>query len=634
MMWRTSLETPMDLFDTANEGKPGLAANDSGKPIPLQRRQLEKYLAELKSDELKAFYKFLYGKTTALPKAELVRVISESLNFSTEARFGEWFNTLPELIREILCRGTFNDYVSIPVLEKEMGISLAAREKSYYSWETRWQFKPELNIGVFSIVVFYGYPFIMVPRFLREILKVWLVPPACFKLSDCQTAEQTESWNDSLSIADTLPLLSDALQSFLEGVPDINYEKLARNGFKKKEINELRASTGFLSFNMEDEYAPSAVDIAARFILCLSNFKLRRPKDGQDGIQNLVRAFFSEKTQYPKGWFFPDRAFIEYNVCIDHLSRTPGNYLENDDMLPGSRKVFGDILMYVARDGNWFDADKLAEYIRVTGKYFAFCDSYMESRLKVKAESFVFDNLTLTSDYGEEFNADGIMHYYLLERPLFKAYCYIFAALGLLEITQLTPPLVRTYRKRQYPFSVYDSLKAIRITELGRWCLGVSDKRPPKPSQEYQAIADRELLLVTVQGNSLERRVYLDRIGLRLGEDRWRISPATFISGCTNRKHIDDRIERFKSLIDPNPAPHWEQLFSKVTGRAGIFDAKRSDILIFDLPENTGIREELLRDPEFKRLVRRVEGRMLAVASRDQSKFYAMLGEHGIAHFG
>ncbi|MCL2880644.1 MAG: hypothetical protein FWF29_10390, partial [Treponema sp.] len=57
-----------------------------------------------------------------------------------------------------------------------------------------------------------------------------------------------------------------------------------------------------------------------------------------------------------------------------------------------------------------------------------------------------------------------------------------------------------------------------------------------------------------------------------------------------------------------------------------------SDMLIFSLPEDRELQDELLRDPEIKRVVRRVEGRMMAVAARDQSKFFALLSEHGIAH--
>jgi len=637
----------MDLFN--EEEKSGIASGipvrTSGKPV--QRKRIENNLAGLKSDELKTLYKFLFRKTTAISKAELIRIIGECLCFPTVGRFKEWFFALPDLIQKIYYRGTFSDYIPVPVLEKELGTSIASKD-TRYSWEHKWKILPELGSAFLSLHEYYGCLFISIPGFLREILTVWLVPPVSVELPDCRITDKqersspehtslerssTESRDNSLLISDIYPLLCDALLIMMEGMGESNPEKAVRNGFKKREINELRVSTGFLPFKMENEDTPSGIDIASRFILCMHNFKPKRPKDGHEGIRELVQNFFSEKSIYPKSWDFPDRAYIEYNICIDHLSRTPGYYLEHYEGIPPSRKIFRDILLYVAGDGNWFDADKLAEYIRLREDTFLFCDRYIEYRLKVKGETINLDELTLTSGYEEEFHPDGVMRYYLLIRPLLKAYCYIFAALGLLEITQESPPLVRTYRKKQYPFSIYDSLRTIRITELGRWCLGLTDERPPKPSHDYQAIADRELFLVTVQGNSLERRVYLDRIGQHLGEDRWRISPASFIAGCINKHQITDRIERFKSLIDPNPAPHWEQLFRKVIDRAGLFDVKRSDMMIFNLPEDREIQEELLRDPEIKRIIRRVEGRMVVVSARDQSKFYALLGEHGIAHF-
>jgi hypothetical protein len=58
---------------------------------------------------------------------------------------------------------------------------------------------------------------------------------------------------------------------------------------------------------------------------------------------------------------------------------------------------------------------------------------------------------------------------------------------------------------------------------------------------------------LTVQGSSLERTVYLDRIGRKLGPDRWRISPDSFIAGCADKKQIEERTHKFKALIDPSP---------------------------------------------------------------------------------
>jgi hypothetical protein len=315
------------------------------------------------------------------------------------------------------------------------------------------------------------------------------------------------------------------------------------------------------------------------------------------------------------------------------LSKSPGYFFYNYEGLPASRKIFHEILLEAAKDGRRFDADKLAEHIKVTAKRFSFCGSEYEGSLRMRASLLEVDGIAYSCEQYEDLYVHGILRHHLMVKPLFKAYCYIFAALGLLEITQKTPPLAITKAAKQCPISPYDSLKTIRITKFGLWCLGLSSEKPSLPSHEYQAIADKELLLVTVQGNSLERTVYLDRIGIKLGEDRWRVSPASFIAGCESKKQIEDRITRFKKLIDPAPAPHWLELFDKAISRAGLFGRYRHDVLVYNLPEDRKIAEELLRNPELKSIAFRAERGMLIVPLKNQKKFIALLNEHGIASF-
>jgi len=626
----------MGLLEDIENGKgAGFAALASGRPMP--KKEMQNYLSAHTVEYLKLFHRFLFlAPPPTVKKSDLIDIISTRLDFSTGSQFGEWFFSLPALAQIVLYRGAFTDYLILPPLERELGVSMVEKKASYWR-SSEWHVKPGLNVNLdfLHIQAHYGCPVMVIPIFLQKLVGAWLEPPASAQFQDCRMAEQAESYDNSSLIPDTLPLLCDAIHTVMEtaGLKKDDMEKFVRAGFKKKEVNELRSSTGFLPFKMDGERAPCSVDLAARFVLCMHSHKPKRPADGQEGVRSLVNAFFSESAQHSRGgWYSPDRAYLEYNICIDHLGRTAGYYIEKGDQLPPSRKVFRDLLSRMVEDGGWFDADALADYIRANKEDFSFCDRNLEKSLKLKAEALVLEGLAL-GGYYDEFRPEGILRYYLLTRPLFKAYCYIFAALGVLEITQVEPPLVRTNKSKQLPFSPYDSLKAVRVTELGRWCLGASGKPPERAAQEYQAIADKELLLVTVQGNSLERRVYLDKIGKRLGEDRWRISPGSFIAGCANNRQIAERIERFKSLIDPKPAPHWKQLFAMVMERAGLFDERRTDLLIFDLPENREIQEELLGDPEIRRIVWRVEGRMLAIAAKNQSKFFALLSEHGIAHF-
>jgi hypothetical protein len=607
-------------------------------PVLIRKQALTRALGDLDMGYLRGAYRALFDKPgMAKTKEALVDETAEALTFLSEAEFRAWFFTRQAVIRHILYRSAFVKFMPVALLEKELNQSIVTHNSST-PWRSEWHVDQEYTLDFLPLHIHYGQPFTSMPEFLQSVLSTWLVPPLLMDLSACKLPDHERSskaviWNNSMTIADSFPLLCDKLAEMFEQGKDAEQKKNIQEGFRKKERIELQESSGFLPFDIGPAYGPDSVDLAARFILCMYNFKPRRHDDSQEGIRSLVQAFFSEQSLYPQKWHAPDRNYLEFNFCLAYLNRTMGYYLDNNKQLPPSRKVFQELLLELAQDQETFDTDKLAEHIYIKGKDFSFCDQTLEKTLKLKAEFLEIDGISYVSQQHDEFHPDGIMRYYLLVRPLFKAYCYLFAVLGILEITQETPSCCRYYRCKQYPISPYESLKTIRITKFGRWCLGLTEQCPPRPSGAYQAIADKDLFLVTVQGNSLEIRVYLDQIGLRLGEYRWRISPASFIAGCSNKKQIEERIERFKRLIDPAPQPHWEDLFKKSLDRAGLFTISRSDMVVYDLPEDQELVRELLRNPELKTIVKRAEGRLLVVPSKDQRRFFALLHEHGIAHF-
>lgn len=623
--------------NTTNTTPLNIRTTPSLPSLKKRKKELVQLLGTLTMDTLRGLIKPLQLSNggPVKYKQDLVNEVADALAFSSEREFCTWFYSLPVLTQNLVYRLAFDALVPVAALEQEYQEPLVHKD-TRDSWQPEWVFNENCKLSFLPVYTHYGQAVTMMPYVLRSALTPWFVPPPGMRIDECRVDEAANpalgGWDNSLSVVDSFPLLCDILETVLERTGETEQKKIIR-GFKKKELAELRSSSGFLSFGLSGEFAPDSVDLAARFVLCMTNYKPRRPPDGQDEIRSLVTAFFAKESLYPNNWYASDRNYLEYNVLLDHLTRTSGYYLDNGNTLPLSRKVFHEILLEIAKDQGRFDADKLANYIKVTMQTFSFCNQDLEGTLKMKAQSIEADGITYTANYNSECRPDGILRYYLLLKPVFKAYCYLFGALGLLEITQQMPPLARHYLDKQHPISPYDSLKTIRITEFGRWCLGLTSKRPPRPAREYQAIADRELYLVTVQGNSLERTVYLDKIGQRLGEDRWRISLASFIAGCISKKQIEERVERFKALIDPDPAPHWISLFDKVCTRAGLFDLAHSDVLVYSLPEDRSLTDTLLRDPALKSIAMRAEGRMLVVPNKNQRQFFALLTEHGIAHF-
>jgi hypothetical protein len=591
---------------------------------------LEKINADYIRDLLRCLFKFEEPKKR-LNKGGIIEKAAEALGFQSLEIFNAWFFSLPPLIQGLLWYITFKEFAPAVQVAERYGIPLLEKAKDSYEWRQHWVFKQELKLDFFLLAVNHGSFMISVPQFLRTSLRPWLVPPQEASLEYCiGETPGAEAYNNSIAIAESFPLFCDKLKNILGDMAEYEREKTGQ-GFKKREILELQRASNFLPFPLKD-YSPNSADMAARFITLMNNYRVRRPEDGYKEIQTLVMHFFSEQTRYPKQWYSPDRNFLECTLFMDHLTKIQGYFLKDDKFPPPSRTVFNKVLLEIAKDGRSFDAEKLAEWMILNYDTFTFCARDYEESHKIKADTIELEGIFYEGDAYSEFRPKLNFRSAFICKPVFKAYLYLFASLGLLEITQKAPALKRTLKGKQYPLTLYDSLDTVRITEFGRWCLGLTAAAPAKPDQNYEAIADKELFLVTVRGNSLERRLYLDRIGQTLGEDRWRISAASFIADCTNKKEIEDRINSFKRLIDPKPAPHWETLFKQVLSRAGLFDLPLEGVQMYSLPEDRVLRDELLQDPALKPLIMRCEGNMLAVTAKNERKFFNRLAEHGIAH--
>ncbi len=289
-------------------------------------------------------------------------MLAGALAFQTEDSFRQWFDYLPPLTQNVLSTLAFTDFLPVSVLEKKFKETLLVKDKRY-SWETLSRLNEELNLGFLMLDRSNGQYALGLPAFLRKAVSPWLKPPPEADIANCVSDDASPGWDNSQLIADSYPLLCDSVKQLFADISEAEREKAAK-GFKKKQMAELRASSGFLNFDMDpkspladNNLCPDSIDLTMRFTLCMKNFKPVRPKDAHEEIRNMVTGFFGKDSLYKKTWYYPDRNYLEYNVCIDHLSKSPGYYLENFDGLPTSRETFHKILLEVAKDGRRFDAE-------------------------------------------------------------------------------------------------------------------------------------------------------------------------------------------------------------------------------------------------------------------------------------
>ncbi|MDR2500623.1 MAG: hypothetical protein LBD37_06025 [Treponema sp.] len=629
-------------------------------PCLADRKQRKKELAELLDeyplDLLKGLYSLARGeKPKALSRYDLIQHTAAALAFADDQAFLNWLETLPPATQRLLYQFTFEHFIPVPRVEQECNIPSPVQRQKGRFWEAEWVLAKESGLAFLHVYTECGHPILGMPSALRLALLPWFEPPASANLAACAVDGAPQSgdgdtafWDNSNGAPLSLPLLYDALEEL--GRQKTKAALRYLRGFNKKELEFLRAASAFKPFAVprreaasgakdelkDADLVPDSADMLARFLLLMHNTALdERPENGQERIKALTALFFNEKSP-AKNAAGLDRHSLEYNLLSDQFTKPSDPYLNYGAMIPPSRRLFHHLLLAAAKDGRVYDAGRLARFLYASMADFTFImdGPYgIEKYLRYKADSLEAEGMVFEHSSYEDFNPLGFLGYYLFLQPLVKAYCYLFAALGVLRIAQEPPPLARAYKGKRYPLTPYDSLRAFQVTEFGKWCLGLAKQAPERPREDYQAVADKELLLVTMRGDSLERSVYLDRIGKKLGEDRWRVSPDSFIAGCLDKSHIQERIDRFKALIDPDPAPHWLSLFDKSLQRAGIFDRREEDVLVYRLTGDREVLEELLQDGAFRPLVRRAEGGYLLVPAKNQKKFFDALRTHGIAVF-
>jgi hypothetical protein len=301
------------------------------------------------------------------------------------------------------------------------------------------------------------------------------------------------------------------------------------------------------------------------------------------------------------------------------------------DAPPSSRTAFGSLLKEIAGSGQFYRVEELMETQRRRGiPLVCFTESVRSENLHHKGIGLLYQGEEFTPyGYERKLPCGSGFSDLLVGRPLFRAYCYLFAALGVLEIVEgEATALVRLEDDRMAPVSPYDHVTHIRVTPFGAWALGVSEQRPQEQKLVFEAITDKDLLLVTFRGKSLERKLFLEEIGQKLGDERYRISEASFIKGCSSPRDVQVRIERFRTLIDEHPSPRWEVFFTSVLERMTLF-RESINCCVYDLSESRAARDLVASDPQLRELVLRVEGNRIAVHEADHQKFLKLLEKAG-----
>ncbi len=270
--------------------------------------------------------------------------------------------------------------------------------------------------------------------------------------------------------------------------------------------------------------------------------------------------------------------------------------------------------MLIRTKSGWISVKKMKESLLV----------YPEERNSLQIfMSYQLENMDLFNKVtGEYVHLGNLIEH--LGIPFLKGLLFLMGGLGMLELAYEYPSVISS--------SVFHSLQYVRLTELGRYVLGLTSTYTP-PLQEEQELfrldENRLIIRSLVENNPYE--TLLQDTAISIGNHRFLMNNDSFLKNCKTEKDVQNKMDFFKQFVCQGNMPEiWSEFFKSLLKQCHPLKVSKGDYLIYQLDSaNKELIHLLTTDPVLKSIIIRAEGYKILVESKNRSKLVERLKTYG-----
>lgn len=264
--------------------------------------------------------------------------------------------------------------------------------------------------------------------------------------------------------------------------------------------------------------------------------------------------------------------------------------------------------------GSWVKADEFFRHMRATGFDFEVTRDLWQ--LYVEEQ-----------EYGS-LGYEGFGQWSILQGRY--ALCFLFeyaATLGVIDVAYVPPEGVRKDFRELWGvddydfFSRYDGLLYFRLTQLGAYCLGLTDKYVPTQIAARATISVLPSLKIKVTGDALlpEEMLLLETYAEKESTSIWYLDHARTMAALENGHQINE-LREFLQARDEQPLPETVEAYLRdAKHNAGLLRERGAAVLIECA--DAQLAETLAQHEKTKALCLRAGAKHLVVAAQDEEKF-------------
>lgn len=213
-----------------------------------------------------------------------------------------------------------------------------------------------------------------------------------------------------------------------------------------------------------------------------------------------------------------------------------------------------------------------------------------------------------------------------LTLPLIKSFLFMMAAMGMVEIAYSE---VSADDKKAV--SCFDGLKYVRLTNLGKYALCLTDKyvRTKEQDVTYFELDSENLIIKSlVDANPYES--LLGSLAEHISKKMYKVTPESFLKDCDSKKDIENRIAIFKDYVCDKPSANWSTFFKQMLDRCSPMIKPQKQYKLLQLPaENKELQRIVLSDPNIRKYILKAEDYHILVEQDNYKKFCDTLKKYG-----
>jgi hypothetical protein len=350
------------------------------------------------------------------------------------------------------------------------------------------------------------------PVELKRVLRDYYGKPTNYNFNPLQETPQTEfiSSSETEIFGNLLNLLTYNQQG--------NIKTTGSGKIMASSLNKMRKTLNISEF-YDNSVAKELQTLKTYLLASLVVSEDTPPKD--QTVLALLKSFV-EKTYTSK-----------YHSHIHLLTHIKGGH--NLYQVRDVESEFLNVLKVLPID-EWISTDNFVDYTIFRGHEFTLAD------LRQMSNYLTYD---IPGKERKEISKTNYRKF--CNEPIIKGNIMLWASYGLLKIaydTVDTTEIGSTY------FSNYDGVKALKLTHLGAYILGVNkDYKAPKVKLNYELSLSEDNLIILVEGETSFTDNLLANYADKVGANRYAVSNESFLKSVTSKKDLKLKINLFKQVI-------------------------------------------------------------------------------------